>query len=261
MKMITTGAFEANDGREELRASLSGSSPWDYQDLDNDFEVYPLPSRWLTSDPAAEFGIPAELAYLECALYRRLPDTLARQWPERFVNAIPGGADLSDVADRLMLWLLRDEASPLMLDIDVAQRLWRDKFPLGKVADLFDRRVAGDSPDASEVEALCLQIDDGVREEIFRRESTIIYACSALVDMARYAADRAESHLPAAAVRCVASASQQLETYSPEARRAIRASRQYVGGLGYPNRAVVNAYGAVADALVGYIMEAPRIGG
>ena len=258
---MTVGAFEFAGRRERLRESLSNSCTGGYKSVDLGYEKFPLPSRWPTGDPVGDFGVPEELAYLECGIYEKLPLPLARQWPERFVNAIPARADLGDVADRLMLWLLRDEASPLMLDIDVAQRLWRDKFPLGKVADLFDRRVAGDSPDASEVEALCLQIEDGVREEILRRESAVIYACSALVDMVRYAADRAESHLPAAAVRCVASASQQLETYSPEARRAIRASRQYVGGLGYSNRAVVNAYGAVADALVGYIMEAPRIGG
>ena len=261
--MIATkaaGAFAAG-GRERLRSSLGQSCNGGHRSVDYGFEKLPLPARWPSRDPAGDFGIPEELAYLECGISGKLPPVLARQWPERFVNAIPEGADLVGVADRLMLWLLRDEASPLMLDIDVAQRLWRDKFRLGKVADLFDRRVGGDSPDASEVEALCLQIEDGVREEILRRESTIIYACSALVDMARYAADPAEAHLPAAAVRCVASASQQLEIYSPEAKRAIRATRQYVGGLGYPNRAVVNTYGAVADVLVEYIMEAPRIGG
>ena len=261
MKMMTTGAFEANDGREELRASLSGSSPSDYQDLDNDFEVYPLPSRWLTSDPAAEFGIPAELAYLECALYRRLPDTLARQWPERFVNAIPGGADLSDVADRLMLWLLQDAASPLMLDMDVAQRLWRDKFPLGKVADLFDRRLAGECPPVGEAEALHSEIEEGVREEIFRREAAVIYMCGALGDMAGYLAGRLAAHLPASAVRGVGGAVRQLDMYSPEARRVLRAARQYVEGPGYRYRAEYNMYGAVADALAGYIMEAPQFEG
>ena len=79
--------------------------------------------------------------------------------------------------------------------------------------------------------------------------------------MIGYAADRAESHLPASAVRCAAAAARELEIYSPEARRAIRATRQYVGGLGYPLRAVPNAYGAVADALIEYIMEAPGLGG
>ena len=258
---MTTGAFEIAGGRERLREALSNSCTGGHRSVDLGFEKLPLPTRWLTRDPAEDFGIPEELAYLECGIYEKLPVPLARQWPERFVNAIPEGADLVGVADRLLLWVLRDQRSPLMLDTEAAQRLWRDRLPIERVAELYDRGVAGGRPDVVPLEALCLQIEDGVREEILRRESAVIYACSALINMIGYAADRAESHLPAAAVRCVASASQQLEIYSPEARRAIRAARQYVGGLGYPLRAVPNAYGAVADALIEYIMEAPGLGG
>ena len=258
---MTVGAFEFAGGRERLRESLSNSCTGGYKSVDLGYEKFPLPSRWPTGDPVGDFGVPEELAYLECGIYEKLPVPLARQWPERFVNAIPARADLGDVADRLMLWLLRDTASPLMLDIDAAQRLWRDKFPLGKVADLFDRKLAGVPPSPGEAEALGSEVEESVRDEIFRRETAVIYVCCALTNMIGYAADRAESHLPAAAVRCVASASQQLEIYSPEARRAIRATRQYVGGLGYPLRAMPNAYGAVADALIEYIMEAPGLGG
>ena len=258
---MTTGAFEIAGGRERLREALSNSCTGGHRSVDLGFEKLPLPTRWLTRDPAEDFGIPEELAYLECGIYEKLPVPLARQWPERFVNAFPARAELGDVADRLLLWLLRDTASPLMLDIDVAQRLWRDKFPLGKVADLFDRKLAGIPPSPGEAEALGSEVEESARDEIFSRETAVIYVCSALINMIGYAADRAESHLPAAAVRCVASAAQQLEIYSPEARRAIRAARQYVGGLGYPLRAVPNAYGAVADALIEYIMEAPGLGG
>ena len=259
--MLAAGAFDPNGGRTELRASLCGSARWGYKDVDLGFEKFPLPDRWLTSDPATNFGIPEELAYLECALYRQLPETLARQWPERFVNAIPYGADLSGVTDRLMLWLLRDPASPLMLDTDVAQRLWRDKFPLGKVADLFDRKLAGDPPSPEEIDALFMAADEGVRTDILRRETVVIYASCALRDMAGYLTDRLAAHLPASAVRSVGGAVQQLEVYAPEARRVLRAARQYVDGPGYRYRAEYNMYGSVADALAEYIMEAPRIGG
>ena len=87
MKMMTTGAFEANDSREELRASLSGSSPSDYQDLDDDFEVYPLPSRWLTSDPVGKFGIPAELALGQFEYYSRRRPTPRASWDATYVAA------------------------------------------------------------------------------------------------------------------------------------------------------------------------------
>jgi hypothetical protein len=57
----------------------------------------------------AEFGVPAELAYLEDAIFESLPDVLAIPWPERFMGAIPVGADLSYVWPRFAIWLMTDE--------------------------------------------------------------------------------------------------------------------------------------------------------
>ena len=247
--------------REELRAALIGTPAWAYQDMDSSFEKAPLPDRWLTNDPGAVFGIPAELAYLECAFYRRLPPVLARQWPERFVNAVREGADLSGVADRLMLWLLRDLESPLMLDMEVAQRLWRDKLPLAEAASLFDSKLAGDPPAPQKGDDLRSLAVEGVREEIMRNEAAVIHACGALRDMGDYLADPTAAHLPASALKSVGSAVHQLDIYSTEAALAFRRGRQYVDGPGYRYRAEYNLYGAAADALVRYIMEAPRVGG
>lgn len=241
-----------------LREALSNSRAGGFKAVDLGFEKPPLPPRWPTVDPAKDFGIPEELAYLECGIYKGLPLPLGRQWPERFVNAITARADLGDVTDRLMLWVLRDVASPLMLDAGVAQRLLRDKFPLDKVADLFEGKLAGDPPSPCGADALGSEIVEGVRDEIFRREAAVIYVCSALTCMTRYVADSAATHLPASAIRCAAGAAQALEMYSQEARGAIRATRQYVVGLGYPRRAMYNTYGAAGDSLVEYIMEAPR---
>ena len=242
--MITTRAFEANDSREELRASLSGSSPWDYQDLDDDFEVYPLPSRWLTSDPAAEFGIPAELAYLECALYRRLPKQLAENWPERFVNAIPAGENLGEVASRLMLWLLRDPASPLMYDAGTVQRLWRDRLPFEEVASLYDRKLSGEQPEREEGQALSAEASQRVAPDICSGNAVVIYACSAVQMMAEYVAMPEKVQLPAAGIRCAAAALGQFEYYSRR-RPTPRASWDAT-------------YVAAANGLVGLIMEAPK---
>ena len=38
--------------------------------MDDHYGVRPLPKRWLTAYPAGMFGIPAELAHLECAIYQ-----------------------------------------------------------------------------------------------------------------------------------------------------------------------------------------------
>src|SRR5437868_1595752 len=43
----------------------------------------------------AEFGIPVQLAHLEDGLFEALPQEDAVLWPERFLAAIPVGADLS----------------------------------------------------------------------------------------------------------------------------------------------------------------------
>jgi len=58
----------------------------------------------LTRDPAGghakypkRWGIPEELAWLEDTLFEHLPEGLAWVWPERFLVAIPVGADLSGV--------------------------------------------------------------------------------------------------------------------------------------------------------------------
>jgi len=58
----------------------------------------------LTNDPAGghaqypvRWGIPEKLAWLEDAIFEKLPNGLAQVWPERFLVAIPAGSDLSGV--------------------------------------------------------------------------------------------------------------------------------------------------------------------
>ena len=54
------------------------------------------------------FGIPEELAFLEDTLFSYLPRELADGWPERFIGAVPVGADLSKIWDCFALWMLDD---------------------------------------------------------------------------------------------------------------------------------------------------------
>lgn len=55
-----------------------------------------------------ELGIPAVLADLEARLAHYLPPDEAERWPERFLQAIPVGADLALVWPRFAVWLLTD---------------------------------------------------------------------------------------------------------------------------------------------------------
>ena len=50
-----------------------------------------------------ELGLPVWLAYLEDSIFEGLPDEQAQQWPERFLSAIPVGADVEPVRHQLAI--------------------------------------------------------------------------------------------------------------------------------------------------------------
>ena len=56
-----------------------------------------------------EFGIPAQLAYLEDGIFEALPLRAAKEWPARFMSAVQVGADLSNVWPRFAHWMMLDE--------------------------------------------------------------------------------------------------------------------------------------------------------
>ena len=63
-------------------------------------------------DPAqyeSLLGIPRVLAHLEETLFKELSPEASQWWPASFMNAIPVGADLSQVWPRFALWLLIDD--------------------------------------------------------------------------------------------------------------------------------------------------------
>ena len=84
------------------------------------------------------FGIPWSLAYLEDAIFEGLDVGSARAWPERFVGAIPEGADLAGMADRLALWILGGEDGPMAR--------WCDREYLQPTLDLYRQLLAGVPP-------------------------------------------------------------------------------------------------------------------
>ena len=55
-----------------------------------------------------ELGIPVALAYLEDRIFEGLPDDDSTAWPERFLAAVPVGADLGRVQWQFLHWLLTD---------------------------------------------------------------------------------------------------------------------------------------------------------
>ena len=67
------------------------------------------------------FGIPANLARLEDAIFEWLDIETARAWPERFMSAIEPGADLSLVCWKFVHWLLTDSTINPGIDHDAAR--------------------------------------------------------------------------------------------------------------------------------------------
>ncbi len=55
-----------------------------------------------------ELGIPVQIAYLEDTLFENLTNGDAKQFPEKFLSAIPVGANLSHIIPKFFVWLLLD---------------------------------------------------------------------------------------------------------------------------------------------------------
>ena len=81
---------------------------------------------------------PRALAGVEDNVFESLPARAAQDWPERFIEAIPEGADLTGITDQFLLWLLQDGGSPLAT--------WHHLPCVAGVAALHARRARGGSP-------------------------------------------------------------------------------------------------------------------
>lgn len=88
-------------------------------------------------------GIPKILAKTEDAIFERLPDEYFKEFPLRFIQAIPVGADLSGVWDKFAYWLLTDKEHGVI-------NLVENKKPIQDVIDLYDRKLKGETIDQDE---------------------------------------------------------------------------------------------------------------
>ena len=55
-----------------------------------------------------ELGIPTCLAYLQDTIFENVPNELAKEFPIQFLSAIKVGADLKNVSNLFMIWVLTD---------------------------------------------------------------------------------------------------------------------------------------------------------
>ena len=57
----------------------------------------------------SELGIPEEIAYLEDTIFENLPNKIAKEFPLKFLQAVPVNADLSHVIAKFVIWQFEDE--------------------------------------------------------------------------------------------------------------------------------------------------------
>jgi hypothetical protein len=95
---------------------------------------------------ARRLGIPLVLAHLEDRIFEGLPRPTALEWPARFAEAIPVGADLSGVWPLFALWLLTDEKH----GVRQYAKTDRVRDAIDGVAALYRREVAGEKPSIEE---------------------------------------------------------------------------------------------------------------
>ena len=83
-----------------------------------------------------EFGIPTAIAHLEDAIFESLRDEQAKEFPLRFIKAVPVGADLSPVIPMFLAWLLDDPKDGVIRFADEV-----GKISIHTVADLHRRSL------------------------------------------------------------------------------------------------------------------------
>ncbi len=77
-----------------------------------------------------ELGIPQILAHLEDRIFESLPNHLAMTWPQRFLEAIPVGVDLSKVWPQFAIFLLTDmtQCASRHPQCDVVAQAYKDEL-------------------------------------------------------------------------------------------------------------------------------------
>jgi hypothetical protein len=88
-----------------------------------------------------ELGVPEWLAHLEDGIFEELPWDDARTWPERFLDAIPVGADLEPVQWQQAIWRHERQLAALEGNAEPCAQQVRDA--IGLVIDYCRARLDG----------------------------------------------------------------------------------------------------------------------
>ena len=90
------------------------------------------------------WGIPEDMAHLMDRIFEGLTVDEARAWPQKFIRAIPVGADLSLVTTRFRLWLLTDPKHGVRQY--AGDPVWGVAAAIDQCAALLQARIDGREP-------------------------------------------------------------------------------------------------------------------
>jgi hypothetical protein len=190
-----------------------------------------------------EFGIPRVLARLEDGIFEGLPRDYAQEWPEKFFQAIPVGADLSGVWSQFAQWLLVDAEWGVIKYIKKEEH----RKVIQRVADLY---AAGDKATMDEF----LEAARACRE--VRRHYAAANAADAAANAADAAANAANAAANAADAAANAANAAANAAYAAAANAANAAAANAANAAAYAN-ANAKARTAQANKLMELLYAAP----
>ena len=201
-----------------------------------------------------ELGIPEELARLEDRIFEGLPNDKAKDFPLDFLSAINTGADLSKVAIKFKIWLLIDEKSGVINNIQ-EDKPYTDECisAINQVAehlnnilyDKYDTELASDAAEAAARTASYAAAEAAAEAaESSSSESAYLAARST----AEAAAEAARSTASSAAISAAISARTAANSAWTAAKAAISAANSTAWTAEAAAKAVCSANSKVWSA-------------
>lgn len=174
-----------------------------------------------------QFGIPQILARLEDCIFEGLPNDVAKGWPERFMSAIPVGANLSLVSWKFLHWLLTDEqVNPTInhpIVCDVVKQCAEVLDPLAQGLPV-DRIAARRAESAAWSAASATRADSAARITARIAAWSAASAAERAAQRAANAADNAASAVARAAERAAVNAAESTAWSAWEAAKAAESA-------------------------------------
>jgi len=168
-----------------------------------------------------ELGIPMILARLEDRIFEGMSNGNSKEFPMRFLNAIPVGADLSSVWYQFAHWLLVDEKDGVLR----FAKTDRTKKAIQDVADLYARAGRGEKVATKEWQSARQYAAAATAAAAAYADAAAAYAAAAApaVDAAAaYAAADAAAAAPAVDAAAAAAAAAYADAAAAARRKAYK---------------------------------------